>query len=676
MVSSMQENQLLNLGLDVEIANKIKIILQTYTPEKAWKYISNKILTPAHSFNLHLLLFSLCYPDWRESPNTAAAWIPDVEAIQRTHLAAFMRELTISTRAEFHTWSINHWPEFWKTMLAKLNIQFAEPPITLCDLSQGIECPHWLSGAKLNIIDSCFKANPNKIAIIQQKRHGPLQQFTFAEVARLTNRVANSLVKQGFQPGDNIAIDMPMHIYAVAIYLGIIKMGGVVISIADSFSKDEIAARLRITQAKGIFTQDTILRDNKKISLYEKVVAACSPLAIVLPCENELSISLRANDISWQDFLIKDEHFQSYIDAPDTACNILFSSGTTGDPKAIPWTHTTPIKVASDAYLHLDINSTDILAWPTNLGWMMGPWLIFAAFINDAAIALYEDAPRDRDFGLFIQNARVTMLGVVPTLVATWRQTNCMQNLDWQQLKCYSSTGECSNPEDMLYLMSLAGYKPIIEYCGGTEIGGAYISSTLIENNYPAVFTTATMGLNFLIIDEQGQPAETGEVALIPPSIGLSNELLNADHHSIYFANMPALTDGRALRRHGDQIHQFPEGGYCVLGRVDDTMNLGGIKISSAEIERVIAGIDNIIETAAIAVNLYQQGPSHLVIYAATQIALDKEKIKKMMQIKINQHLNPLFKIYDLVFVSELPKTASNKIMRRVLRKEYSTAAK
>ncbi len=244
-----------------------------------------------------------------------------------------------------------------------------------------------------------------------------------------------------------------------------------------------------------------------------------------------------------------------------------------------------------------------------------------------------------------------------------------MQGLDWHRIKCFSSTGECSNAEDMLYLMSLANYKPVIEYCGGTEVGGAYISSTLLQNNYPSVFTTPTMGLDFVILNEEGNLTDMGEVALIPPSIGLSLSLLNANHHETYFADMPKTPDGKILRRHGDQVKQLAEERYCILGRVDDTMNLGGIKVSSAEIERVLSGIEHILETAAVAVTLKDHGPSCLVIFASTKTDLDKNAIKKIMQEKINMHLNPLFKIHDVVFVDELPKTASNKIMRRVLRK-------
>jgi acetyl-CoA synthetase len=221
--------------------------------------------------------------------------------------------------------------------------------------------------------------------------------------------------------------------------------------------------------------------------------------------------------------------------------------------------------------------------------------------------------------------------------------------------------------------MSLAGYKPVIEYCGGTEIGGAYISSTVIEKNYPSLFSTPTMGLNLTILNEQGEPANIGEVAIIPPSIGLSTQLLNADHETIYFKNMPLSKEGKILRRHGDQIQRLPQGHYSILGRVDDTMNLGGIKISAAEIERALMGIPHVIETAAIAISPSNNGPSLLVIYAATTTLLDKQHLQKEMQIKISTHLNPLFKIHDVVLVKELPKTASNKIMRRVLRQEYKT---
>jgi acetyl-CoA synthetase len=104
-------------------------------------------------------------------------------------------------------------------------------------------------------------------------------------------------------------------------------------------------------------------------------------------------------------------------------------------------------------------------------------------------------------------------------------------------------------------------------------------------------------------------------------------------------------------------------------------MKLGGIKISAAEIERCIAGLDHIIETAAIAVPPSDRGPNRLIIFAATHESLDKKQVHQSMQIKINRELNPLFKIHDVVFMKDLPKTASNKIMRRVLRDQYKSGS-
>lgn len=593
--------------------------------------------------------------------NLIPGWAPTAETVKTANLTRIMQRKGFNDLPSFHRWTTEHYEDFWVLMSDELKIQFKTNPTKICDLSQGLTAPRWFAGASMNIVDSCFTAPKEATALIYQDNQ-QLKKMSYAELEKLVNRVANTLVEMNFKPGDAIGVAMPMDYRAVAIYLGIIKMGGVVVSIADSFSTQEMAVRLRITKAKAVFTQDVIRRGEKTLPLYEKV--SQTGIEKILTCTADGSLPA---------FLSQNELFNSVACEPMSACNILFSSGTTGEPKAIPWNHTTPIKSASDAFFHQNIKAHDVLAWPTNLGWMMGPWLVFAALVNQASIALYTDLPKDRAFGEFITLAKVTMLGVVPTLVATWHQTRCMESLDWSSIKVFSSTGECSNPNDMLYLMSLAGSKPVIEYCGGTEIGGAYISSTVIENNYPSVFTTATMGNNFIIIDEDGEPADNGEVALLVPALGLSTTLLNNNHNKIYYEGMPALRDGNVLRRHGDQLHRLSNGYYTIQGRVDDTMNLGGIKVSSAEIERALSGLANITETAAIAVSPPNNGPSLLVIYAASNATLNKQETQKQMQQRINLQINPLFKIHDIVFVPDLPKTASNKIMRRVLRDKYQT---
>ncbi|MCY3724393.1 MAG: AMP-binding protein [Candidatus Poribacteria bacterium] len=661
-----------------EIVKAVNRILKTQSPAACWHEISRHILTPHHPFALHQLLYETVYADFdRATDQPAPAWFPTDTDITEANITRLMATLNLKTYRELHAWTVQNRDTFWQMMIEALDIKtMATNPKAQQDAT-GI-ATHL---RELNIVESCFSASPEAIAIAtQQENHEGLATFTYRELESLINRVANGLVEIGMEPGDAVAVDMPMNAESVAIYLGIVKAGCVVVGIADSFAPDEIATRLRIGKAKAIFTQDYVNRAGKHLPLYEKVIAANAPKAIIFSYQggDAAAPTQREGDMTWDAFLSDTETFTAIPCHPDAHTNILFSSGTTGEPKAIPWTHTTPIKCAADAYLHHDIHANDVLAWYTNLGWMMGPWLIYASLINKATIALYDGVPTGRDFGVFVQNAKVSMLGVVPTLVRAWKNIDCMHGLDWQSIRAFSSTGECSNPEEMLYLMSLAGYKPVIEYCGGTEIGGAYVTGTRVQPAAPSTFTTPALGLDFLLYDDDGNPSDNGEVFIVPPSLGLSTSLLNADHNEVYFAGTPRPE----LRRHGDALERLADGYYRIHGRVDDTMNLSGIKVSSAEIEEVLNGVDGIQETAAVAVSPKDGGPSQLVIYTVP-VASESQKptnvdgnsdsqqdIHDALQAALSQHLNPLFRIHDVVIVDALPRTASNKVMRRLLRQQ------
>ena len=673
--------ELIACGLDkveaLKITETVNRLLSTQSPTACWYEISRYILTPQHPFALHQLLYNTVYADFDNAIyGPPPAWFPTDEDIAEANITRLMAELHIKTYPEFHAWSVAHRDTFWQMMINVLGIKATETYTEAQKDATGISTKL----AKLNIAESCFNAPDDATAIVTHRENDEnLTTLTYHELESLTNRVANGLVDIGIRPGDAVAIDMPMNAESVAIYLGIVKAGCVVVGIADSFAPEEIATRIRVGNAKAIFTQDYINRAGKRLPLYEKVIAANAPRAIFFSRKGSEDVAQiqREGDMTWGDFLSDTDTFTAVPCHPDANTNILFSSGTTGDPKAIPWTHTTPIKSAADAYLHHDVHPGDVLAWYTNLGWMMGPWLIYASLINRATIALYEGVPTGRDFGVFVQNAKVSMLGVVPTLVRAWKNTDCMYGLDWQAIRAFSSTGECSNPEEMLYLMSLAGYKPIIEYCGGTEIGGGYITGTRVQPAAPSTFTTPALGLNFLLFDDDENPSDNGEVFIVSPSLGLSTSLLNADHNEVYFAGTP----GPNLRRHGDAIERLGNGfetepwltgaKYRVLGRVDDTMNLSGIKVSAAEIEEVLNIVNGIQETAAVAVSPKDGGPSQLVVYAVlttSSAEVTKQEIHTALQTALSQHLNPLFRIHDVVIVDALPRTASNKILRRLLR--------
>ena len=599
-------------------------------------------------------------------------WTPNPNG-RSTNVSQWAGELGIEN-SNFHAWTVANREQFWEQGVQRLGIRFRKAASRIADSLGTADRTRWFSDSSLNIVDSCFQADDDAIAVVSQRPNRSLVYQTYGELRAFANRVSNSVLNAGFQPGDGLAVVMPMTQLSVGIYLGVVQAGCQIVSIADSFAPPEIATRLEIAGAKGVFTYDYQERAGKEIALYERVVKATELPIIQIPLNGQSEVAIRKQDMGWDDFLVAEEAFESLAFSPESVINVLFSSGTTGDPKAIPWTQLTPIKCGIDGYCHQDIQPGDVCGWPTNLGWMMGPWLIFASLLNRATIALYEDAPMGFKFGQFVESAKVTMLGVVPTLVKTWRKSKRLDRYDWSAIRCFSSTGEASQRDDMAYLSAMAGMKPIVEYCGGTEIGGGYVTSLLTQPNFPAAFNSPAVGVDFVLLDEEHQESSQGEVFLEGPSIGLSNRLLNRDHDQTYFGDTPELGGRNKLRRHGDHIAKLNVPGwfkplFVAGGRVDDTMNLGGIKVSSSEIERVLNLSEGVVETAAVAVQ-EEGGPSQLVVC----VVLDEEskltdsELRLELNQRLRQDLNPLFKIQRIEIVKQMPRTASGKLMRRELR--------
>ncbi len=606
-------------------------------------------------------------------------WKPSKEFSAQSNLGQFMDEMKMKDFGELHKWSVTERAAFWGKVIEKLGIVFEKKPDQILDMADGPENPRWLPGALMNCVDSCFGADPESVAVFSGREGSErIETTSLRELEELADRFAGGLSSGGYRAGDAVALYMPMNVECVAAYLGIVRAGCRVISIPDSFSADEVKMRLAIGDAKGIVTARSYIRGGKRVSPYRTVVRAGAPPAIVVGAGTGGGTTLRDGDQAWHEFLAGPGKFPSVAVDPNHISNILFSSGTTGTPKAIPWTHLTPIKCAMDGHMHQDIRRGDVVAWPTNIGWMMGPWLIYAALINGAAIALYEGTPAGDGFTRFVQEAGVTVLGVVPSLVRAWRTAGFSADVDWSGIRVFSSTGEPSRRDDYHWLMGLAGTgAPVIEYCGGTEIGGGYITGTVVQDASPSTFTTPALGIDLVVLDDDWNRAvegETGEVFLVPPSIGLSQTLLNADHHQVYYEGCPAGPGGELLRRHGDQLALLPGGQYKAGGRADDTMNLGGIKISSIELERAIETHKSIRECAAVSSRVDGDGPELLIVFAVIAETADEDNLKKEANKILASTLNPLFKIYDLVVTAVLPRTASNKLMRRALRDSYNSS--
>ncbi|XP_068310642.1 probable CoA ligase CCL12 [Pyrus communis] len=711
-ISEMGVEDFVQAGLDVEEAKDFGTVLKntisrtnTTDPKEIWRQIvAERLLKPSHPHELHQLIYYSVYANWDASTKGPPLyWFPSLYQSRQTNLGRLMEkhgpELLgtsykdpITSYTLFQEFSVQNPEAYWSLVLKELSVSFRKVPKCILDRTdKSKRGGSWLPHSVLNIAECCLlptripRKDDDGLAVVWRDEgcddDSFVNRMTLKELREQVMLVANAL-DATFSKGDAIAIDMPMNVNAVIIYLAIVLAGFVVVSIADSFAANEIATRLRVSKAKAIFTQDFILRGGPKFPLYSRVAEAAPHLAIVLPAiGSNVGIQLREQDLSWHDFLSRVDHlprknYYSPVYQPvDSVTNILFSSGTTGDPKAIPWTQLSPIRGAGDSWAHMDNQVGDVFCWPTNLGWVLGPILLYSCFLTGTTLALYHGSPLGRGFGKFVQDAGVTILGTVPSLVKTWKSTRCMKGLDWTKIRSFCSAGEASSVDDDLWLTSRAYYRPILENCGGTELASSYIMGSLLQPQAFGAFSTKSMTVGFVIFDEHGIPypeeqACVGQVGLFPLLMGATDKLLNADHEKVYFKGMP-ICNGTQLRRHGDILKRTIGGYLIVQGRSDDTMNLGGIKTSSVEIERVCDQADeSILETAAVTVAPISGGPEQLVIYVVLKKGYDSkpDELKKKFSKAIQGNLNPLFKVSLVKIVAEFPRTASNKLLRRVLR--------
>lgn len=601
-------------------------------------------------------------------------WKPSDKTINNSNIKRSLDKFDLKNYNEFFHWASKHRAEYWQYAAENLGIKFSRPYDEVLDLTQGMESPRWFKGASLNIVESCFQGDPEQIALIEgNEETGRLAYLTYKELQEKVEKVAGGLSDSGYKAGDTVVIYAPLSSEAVTCYLALIKMGMVPVSVADSFSSEELGKRIKISQAKAVITTSSYMYGGKYVGIYEKVKAATEIPAIVFGEDTKL----RASDLPYNK-LLDSSPFTGYHHAdPDSPINILFSSGTTKEPKAIPFTQLTPIKCAADGHFHQDIQAADVVTWTTGMGWMMAPWLIFAALLNRATTAVYVGSAGGDPYRKFVEESQVTILGTIPSVVRTWKKLNFHKKVNWQ-VRLFTSTGEPSNPEDYFYLMALRDFKsPLVEYCGGTELGGGYITGTIVQPVSPSLFTTPALGINFYLLQPDGTPAgdkKAGEVFLVPPSVGMSQKLLNRDHHKEYYDGVPKGPNGEILRRHGDAFEKIDFHGwhfYRSVGRTDDVMNLGGIKISAVEIEEVLNGHSSVFESAAVSAISAGGGLERLLVFIVPEKEIGEPTVLKAeLQQLLNDRLNPLFKIAEVRLIEKLPRTTSNKLMRRELRQE------
>jgi acetyl-CoA synthetase len=686
--------------------------------------------------------------------NQPIAWTPTPEVIERAQLTKFMRQVGVSTWDELYQFSIRDVEKFTQEVLKFLDIKFDPPYDKLLDTSEGIEFPKWFvrnadavaergrprphegtarttdfaaSGdadggvrvptAGLNITTMCLDRwqtdeMKDQPAVIWEGEEGDFASYnntgqkntyTYAELFEEVGQCAAGLRHWGFGKGDAIGIHLPMMIETVVALLAINRIGAIAVPIFSGYGVEAISARLNAVGAKALFTCNGFPRRGKifdSFSIASEAVSNCPTIERIVVVGRREGEWHENDPLArwWADLLTPNLVYEEWNHPEPTSAEdpliILYTSGTTGKPKGIAHTHASfPIKAAQDMAFGTDVGRGTRICWYTDIGWMMGPWLIYGALINGATICIYDGAPDyptpDRMWE-FCAKHKVEVLGISPTLIRAL--SNCGDELpkkhDLSSLRAFASTGEPWNPAPWWWLFEKVGNSklPIINYSGGTEIAGGILMGNPLLPIKPCSFPAPCPGMDVDILDENGEPVkagQVGELVIKQPWVGMARGFWQERERYLetYWSRF------KNIWVHGDWAMRDEDGHWFILGRSDDTLKVAGKRVGPAEVESILVSHPLVTEAAVIGVPDETKGTAMVafVVLNDEGRVMNDELPSSEDSSFIIHHSSLARELRELVardmgkplapskihFVSALPKTRNAKVMRRVIRAAY-----
>lgn len=617
-------------------------------------------------------------------------WQPNAEWAEASNAAAFMRRHAIASWDDLLARAAAEPAWFWSAALADLDIRFAQPYTQVLDLSDGPEFPRWCVDGRLNIVGSCldkWQTTPvrDAPAVIWEGEDGRTRTLTYAELCAETRRCADGLRRLGLGRGDVVGIYMPMIPEMVIAFLAVIRNGGIVLPLFSGYGAGSVAARLVDSAARAVVTADGLVRRGKvsplKDTLDEALAAAPSVERVVVVANAgvELAAWQPMRDVHWQEMMDAGADVQPVESPPaDTAADeplmLIYTSGTTGAPKGAVHTHCGfPVKAAQDLRHCFDLKPGDVLFWLTDMGWMMGPWMVFGALLNGAAMLLYDGAPDfpyvDRLWAL-VERHRVTHPGISPTLIRSLiaHGVEPVRRHDLSSLRLVGSTGSPWDPEAWMWLFEnvLGSRKPILNYSGGTEISGGILCGNLFTPGKPCGFGGPIPGMDVDVVDEAGQPVRglVGELVIRQPWIGMTRGFWHDRERYLdaYWRRWPGVW------AHGDFAAIDDEGQWFILGRSDDTIKVAGKRVGPAEVEAILNAHPAILDSAAVGVP-HPIKDQEIVAFCIVRAGyIEGEPLRRELLEQVVHALGKPLTPRSVYFVDALPRTRNAKVMRRVVR--------
>ena len=314
-------------------------------------------------------------------------WRPSPDLVAQSRLTAFMVRHRLASLDELQRRSVGDIAWFWNAVIEDLDIQFTRPYTQVVDLSRGPAWARWCVGGEMNIVDNLLDkyAGTTTDAKVTIRAEGEppdaaSRTLTYAELRREVNRAAGLLRAHDIGRGDVVGVLMPLMPECVIAMLAIIKVGGIFLPLFSGYGVEAVAQRLEDARAVALVTTEGFSRRGRRIDLR----ATAEPAAARVPGVRHVRLP------TWSGYPDEAETTRTGADEP---MMLIYTSGTSGRPKGTVHTHCGfPIKAAQDMAHGFDLHTDETMCWITDIGWMMGPWLVFGALLSGAAMMLYDGA--------------------------------------------------------------------------------------------------------------------------------------------------------------------------------------------------------------------------------------------------------------------------------------------
>jgi acetyl-CoA synthetase len=580
---------------------------------------------------------------------------------------------------------MTHPGDYWEEASDFLGIRWSKPPAGYVDLSRGAELPVWFPGGELNWVETVLQyADDNvtndRLAIVAEQEDGACHSVRYSDLPALVRRCAAGLRQAGIGRGDRVGLLCESGIEATISVLALSYIGAIVAPLFSGFGEDAIVSRLEASGARGLIATTGFNRRGRPVDIASAIGKALARLpaidTVIWKCGSAGAVP--DGGLTWGQIAdTTDDGAPAIVMSANDPFMVIYTSGTTGKPKGAVHTHGGfPLKIAHDSAVHFDVGPGDVFCWPADMGWIAGSLVMSSALLRGATLVCYDGAPDYPDWSRMsrvVERHGVTHYGSAPTLIRGLA-ANAPLSLagDRSSVELLITAGEVIDPEHFTWFRQHFAPNgcPLINYTGGTEVSGALLSSVVVKPIAPSGFNTASPGVDVTVVDETGQPVTgvVGELAVRAPFVGMTQSFWRDDQRYLetYWRTIPGMWI------HGDLALRSADGGFIMMGRSDDTLKVAGKRLGPAEVEEVVLELPEVSEAAAIGVDDAVKG-ERLVVFVIPVPGWgnDQAELAASITSRVEQRLGKPFKPSAVHVVTQLPRTRSSKVMRRIIKRIY-----